>query len=80
MRENLKKSGIKKKNGKIISFLAPSLIIRHKATKIEYTIDKVGLQDDKPVIVCYRYYKKGNPNKKVYVKIEDKDFNKYEQV
>jgi hypothetical protein len=80
LRENLKKTGIKKAAGKIISFLAPFLVIRHKNTKIEYTIKKIGLQGGKPVIICYRYYKEGNPDKKVYIKIEEKDFNDYEKV
>ncbi len=80
MKESLGKSAIKKKNGKVISFLAPSLLIRDKKTKIEYTISKIGLEDGKPVIICYRYYADGNPNKKVYVKILAKDFNKYEEV
>lgn len=80
MQENLKKSGIKKKDGKIISFLAPSLMIKHKDTKIEYTIKKVIMKDNKPIIVCYRYYSEGDPNKKVYVKIEEEEFNKYEPV
>ena len=80
LQENLKKSGIKKKGGKIINFLSPSLLIKHKDTKIEYTIKKVIVKDGKPIIICYRYYNEGDPHKKVYVKIEEKEFNKYEPV
>ena len=48
MKENLKK-GVRKKKNKLISMLSDSLLIRHKETKIEYTISKIGLEDGKPV-------------------------------
>ena len=76
LQENLKKLGIKKKKGKIINFLAPSLLIRHKDTKIEYTIKKVIIKDGKSSVVAFRYYNKP-PNKKVYIIIKDEDLNKY---
>lgn len=78
MKENLKK-GLRKKKGKLISMLGDSLLIRHKKTKIEYTIEKILFKNNKPVIFAYRYYN-GPGNKKVYLRIEMEDFNNYEQV
>ena len=80
MRENLKNIASKKKDGKIINFLSPSLVIRHKGTKIEYTINKVIVDEGKPVIICYRYYKDDDPSRKVFIRIEEKDFKEYELV
>ena len=68
MKENLKK-GIKKKKGKIINMLSSSLLIRHKPTKIEYTIQKIIMDGKEPLIVAYRYYSKPDKNKKVFIKI-----------
>jgi len=79
LKENLKK-GIKKKKGKIINMLSNSLLIRHKPTKIEYTIHKIIINGDKPFIVAYRYYSKPGENKKVFIKIPMCDFKKYESV
>jgi hypothetical protein len=79
LNENLKK-GVKKKKGKIINMLSNSLLIRHKPTKIEYTIQKVIINDNKPLIVAYRYYSKPDNGKKVYIKIPMCDFKKYEAV
>lgn len=80
MNENLKKMGIQKKKGKIINFISPDLAIRHKKSKIEYTVEKILIEDGKPVIVAYRYYSRPNTDKKVFIKIEMKDFSLYEPV
>jgi hypothetical protein len=77
--ENLKK-GIKKKKGKIINMLSNSLLIRHKPTKIEYTIQKIVMRGKEPLIIAYRYYSKPGKNKKVFIEIPMCDFKKYESV
>ena len=79
MKESLKK-GIKKKKGKIINMLSNSLLIRHKPTKIEYTIQKVVIDGKEPLIVAYRYYSKPGSGKKVFIKIPMCDFKEYESV
>ena len=66
--ENLKK-GVKKKKGKIINMLSSSLLIRHKPTKIEYTIQKIVMDGKEPLIIAYRYYSKPDSGKKVFIKI-----------
>ena len=81
MNENLEKMGIKKKKKKIMSFISPNLVIRHKPTRIEYTVSKLVITQGKPVIVAYRY--SNNPEKrkkKQFVKIYLKDFKSYEPV
>ena len=79
MNENLKK-GIQKKKGKIINMLSNSLLIRHKPTKIEYTISKIVMDSKEPLIIAYRYYSKPGNSKKVFIKIPMCDFKKYESV
>lgn len=79
MDENLKK-GIKKKKGKIINMLSKFLLIRHKPSKIEYTVQKIVMSDTDPLIVAYRYYSKPGSNKKVFIKIPMSDFKDYESV
>ena len=79
MNENLKK-GIKKKKGKVINMLSNSLLIRHKPTKIEYTIAKIVMDNKEPLIIAYRYYSKPGSDKKVFIKIPMCDFKKYESV
>lgn len=79
MKENLKK-GIRKNKDKLISILSDSMLIRHKETKIEYTIQKILFKEGKPIIFAYRYYSKPNKQKRVYIKIEMNEFNKYEPV
>jgi hypothetical protein len=79
LKENLKK-GINKKKGKIINMLSNHLLIRHKPTKIEYTIHKVIINDNEPLIVAYRYYSKPEAQKKVFIEIPMCDFKKYEAV
>jgi hypothetical protein len=77
--ESLKK-GIQKKKNKYISLLSKSMLIRHKPTKIEYTIDKVVFNEDAPVVFAYRYFSNPKQNKKVYIEIPMKDFKEYEAV
>ena len=77
--EDLKK-GIQKKKNKYINLLSKSMLIKHKPTKIEYTIDKVIFKDAKPMIIAYRYYSDPKHNKKVFIEIEMKDFKEYEAV
>ena len=79
MDENLKK-GFKKKKGKVINMLSSHLLIRHKPTKLEYTIKKIVIEEDKPVIIAYRYYSKPNTKKKVFIQIPACDFKDYETV
>jgi predicted transcriptional regulator len=79
LNENLKK-GLQKKKGKIINMLSKSLLIRHKPTKIEYTIQKVVINGKEPLIIAYRYYSKPSNDKKVFVSIPMQDFKQYEMV
>lgn len=79
LEENLKK-GIRKKKGKIINMLSKFLLIRHKPTKIEYTIEKIVITGKEPTIVAYRYYSKPGSDKKVFITIPMCDFKKYESV
>ena len=79
MNENLKK-GIKKKKGKIINMISNSFLIRHKPTKIEYTIQKIVVKNKEPLIIAYRYYSKPGKSKKVFIEIPMCDFGKYESV
>ena len=79
MNENLNK-GIKNKKGKIINMLSQSLLIRHKPTKIEYTIQKIVITKKEPLIIAYRYYSKSSKNKKVFIEIPMSDFKQYESV
>jgi hypothetical protein len=80
MRENLKKSGFKKKKNKVVSYVSPSLLIRHKPTKIEYTVQKIIFLEKKPCIVAYRYYSHPDKKKKIFIRILEKDFRHYEPV
>ena len=79
MKENLK-NGIRKQDNKVISMLSDSLLIRHKKTRIEYTISKVLFKEGKPSIIAYRYYSKKGKQKRVYIKLDAEEFNKYESV
>ena len=60
--------------------LSQSLLIRHKPTKIEYTIQKIVITKKEPVIIAYRYYSKPSKNKKVFIEIPMSDFKQYESV
>ena len=79
MKESLK-NGVKKSKGKIINMLSNHLLIRHKPTKIEYTIQKIVLNGKEPLVIAYRYYSKPDNNKKVYIEIPMSDFKTYEPV
>lgn len=79
MKESLK-NGVKKSKGKIINMLSNHLLIRHKPTKIEYTIQKIIFKNNEPIIIAYRYYSKPDTKKKVYIKIPMRDFKTYEPV
>lgn len=80
MKENLNK-GIKKTKNKIVNYLSPHLCIRHKPTKIEYTIKKIKIIDGDPIVIAYRYYSQSpEESKKVYIEIPKSEFKKYEQV
>lgn len=80
MKENLDKQGIKKLKGKFVNYISPSLLIRHKPTKIEYTVKHVVFKDKKPFIVAYRYKMNKGENEKVFIKISNKEFKDYETV
>ena len=72
-----------KRKADSVDYIADQLLIRHKDSKIEYTVKKVFLDDNgQPSVLCYRYYMPNNvnSNKKVYIKIKSSDFNKYEPV
>ena len=60
--------------------LSKSLLIIHKPTKIEYTIQKIVMNGKEPLIIAYRYYSKPDSNKKVFIEIPMCDFKKYESV
>ena len=70
-----------KKDKNQIKYVADNLLIRDKKSKVEYTVKKVIIGDDgKPYVVWYRYYGPEQNNKKVFLKINPEDFNKYEPV
>jgi hypothetical protein len=79
LNENLKK-GVQKKKGKIINMLSNHLLIRHKPTKLEYTIQKVIIDGNEASVIAYRYYSKSDEGKKVFIKIPMSDFKQYEPV
>ena len=68
-----------KKTGDSANFLKPSLYIKHKETGIKYTVSKIYIKKGSPTVICYRYYGPKN-NKKVYIKLSVKDFNKFSPV
>ena len=74
-----------KKIGDSIKFIKPSLAIKNKELGVKYTVSNVGFDDnDNPYVMCYRYYvrknRKKKKNKKLFIKIQKKDFKKYEPV
>lgn len=79
--ESLKLLGGKKDIDDSISFLKPSLLIKHKKAGVKYTISKVKIDKDteKPVVICYRYVSP-NSKRKIYIKITEKEFNQYKPV
>ena len=60
--------------------LSKHLLIRHKPTKIEYTIQKIVIDDGKALVVAYRYYSNPDKDKKVFINIPMSDFKEYEPV
>ena len=46
----------------------------------EMLVDKIFLEDGKPVILAYRYYSKPNSFKKIPIKIYEKEFKDYDKV
>lgn len=79
--ETLKILGGKKGPDKSVAFIKPKLIIKHKGAGVKYTVSKVKLDKEsgKPCVICYRYYSP-NSKRKVYIKINEKDFSKFEPV
>lgn len=58
--------------------IKPDLIIRHKKTKIEYTVEKVDVSNLKsPVLMAFRFNPDGD---KKYITISKKEFKDYENV
>lgn len=61
-----------------IFLIKNDLVIRHKKTKIEYTVEKVDLSDPKhPILFAYRYTPEGD---KKYIDIPKKEFKEYENI
>jgi hypothetical protein len=81
LEENLIKMGGKKVND-TISFIKPNLLIKHIKAGVKYTVQKVYFDDDnRPIVICYRYYKPVKDHqKKVFIAIDDKEFKNYEPV
>lgn len=68
-----------KKDKDAIRYVADQLVIRHKKSRIEYTVKMVKLGEDSCVI-CYRYYSPEQGGKKVFIKIMPNEFKNYEPV
>lgn len=79
--ESLKLLGGKKDIDDSVSFLKPSLLIKHKKAGVKYTVRRVKFDKNtkKPIVVCYRYISP-NSKRKVYISISEQEFNKYEPV
>ena len=79
--ETLVLLGGKKEADDSVSFIKPNLLIKHKKAGIKYTVKKVKFdkETNKPYVVCYRYYSP-NSKRKIYIKIDEKDFNKFKPV
>lgn len=79
--ETLKLLGGKKESEDSIAFIKPNLIIKHKDAGVKYTVKRVNFhhKTKKPYVICYRYYGP-NSKKKAYIKIDEKDFNKFKPV
>jgi hypothetical protein len=70
-----------KKNKDSIEFISNGLMIRDKASRVEYTVVRVYPDErGKPIVLCYRYYLPDSGEKKVYIRIPSTDFTKYEPV
>ena len=58
--------------------IKPDLIIRHKKTKIEYTIEKVDMTNLKsPLLLAFRFNPDGD---KKFITISKKEFSDYENI
>lgn len=79
--ENLISLGGKKTNDSI-SFIKPSLTIKHKEAGVKYTVQKVVFDEkNNPVVICYRYYSPTKKyQKKVFISIDKSEFKNYEPV
>ena len=70
--------GKKDKDG--IKYIADQLLIRHKNSGVEYTVQKVSLEKNDNFVLCYRYYSPAEGGKRVFIKIHPKEYNEYEPV
>ena len=79
--ETLVLLGGKKSADDSVSFIKPNLVIKHKKAGIKYTVKRVKIDKEtqKPSVICYRYYSP-NSKKKVFIKIDEEDFNKFKPV
>ena len=79
--ETLVLLGGKKDLDDSVSFIKPNLLIKHKSAGVKYTVKKVKFdkETNKPFVICYRYISP-NSKRKVYIKINEKDFNKFKPV
>jgi len=69
-----------KKKDDAIEFISDQLLIRHKDSRIEYTVVKVTTDEEGDSnVICYRYYGPKN-KKKMYIKIPPKEYKDYERV
>jgi len=75
--ESLLSLGGKSNKENSIDLLSTGLIIKCKDTGHKYTISRVDFKEGKPEVVCYRHY---GPKESdvVYIKLQEKDFSKYE--
>ena len=81
LEENLIKMGGKKTKD-AISFIKPSLLIKHKKAGVKYTIQKVYFDNKRnPFVLCYRYYTPTKKlQKKVFIVLNKDEFKNYEPV
>ena len=79
--ETLIMLGGKKDIDNSVSFIKPKLLIKHKKAGVKYTVKKVMFDKEtkKPFVICYRYVSP-NSKRKVYIRINQKDFNKFKPV
>jgi hypothetical protein len=79
--ESLIKMGGKKTKD-AISFIKPSLTIKHKEVGVKYTIQKIFFNaQQNPFVLCYRYYTPTkNIQKKVFIVLDKDEFKNYEPV
>jgi len=79
--ENLIKMGGKKSKD-AISFIKPSLVIKHKEVGVKYTIQKIFFdKKQNPFVLCYRYYAPTKKfQKKVFIVLSKDEFKNYEPV